>query len=219
MVVRESFDSSLQELQEKMMEMGELTGTLIEKSFIALQNQDIKLALRVIEDDDEIDDMQNEIDQLAIWLIVKEQPVARDIRKIIGAIKILTDVERVADFGVNIAKSTIQIGNAHSLIHLTDLESMKNRCISMLEKSLQAFFEENISLAKEVGDMDDQIDDLSDANYKKLSAYLSEHPEETNQLVQLILVNRHLERTADHITNIAESAAYLIKGKKYDLNP
>lgn len=67
--------------------------------------------------------------------------------------------------------------------------------------------------------MDDQIDDLSDANYKKLSAYLSEHPEETNQLVQLILVNRHLERTADHITNIAESAAYLIKGKKYDLNP
>jgi len=219
MVTRENFDNSILELQEKMVEMGQLAGTLLEKSFLALKNQDIELALRVIEDDDEIDDLEEEIDQLAIWLIVKEQPVARDLRKIIGAIKILTEVERIADFGVNIAKATIQIGSVNSFIAHTELETMKNKCIDMLEKSLKAFIEENIRLAKEVGDMDDEIDELSDATYKQLTGYLSEHPEDTGQLVQLILVNRHLERTADHITNIAESAAYLIKGKKYDLNP
>lgn len=219
MVTRESFDNSLLELQEKMKEMGLLAGTILEKSFHALKNQDIELALRVIEDDDEIDDLEEEINQLAIWLIIKEQPVARDLRKIIGAIKILTEVERIADFGVNMAKATIQIGNVISYIAFTELETMKNKCIDMLEKSLESFFEENIQLAKEVGNMDDEMDELSDATYKQLTGYLREHPEDTNQLVQLILVNRHLERTADHITNIAESAAYLIKGKKYDLNP
>lgn len=218
MVVRESFENNLQELQERMTEMGELTITSIEKAFLAFKTQDIELALRVMEEDTVIDDLETEINQLAIWLMVKEQPVARDLRKIIGALKISSAIERIADFAVNIAKATIKIGNSPSLINLTGLEPMKEISINMLQKSLQAFIDENISLAKEVGEMDDQVDDYSDENYKQITSYLSEHPEETNQLVQLLFVNRYIERTADHITNIAESAAYLIKGRKYDLN-
>ncbi|MDF1510923.1 phosphate signaling complex protein PhoU [Robertmurraya sp. DFI.2.37] len=218
MVVRENFENSLQELQTKMTEMGELAILSLEKAFSAFQTQDIELALRVIEEDNEIDDLEEEINQIAIWLTVKEQPVARDLRKIIGAIKISSEIERIADFGVNIAKSAIKIGSGHSLISLTQLESMKDACINMLQKALQSFIDENIVLAKEVGDMDDVVDDFSNETYKKLTTYLSEHPEETNQLVQLLFINRYLERTADHITNIAESAAYLIKGRRYDLN-
>ncbi|MEQ2525854.1 phosphate signaling complex protein PhoU [Robertmurraya yapensis] len=218
MVVRENFENSLQELQVKMEEMTQLTVESLEKSFDALKTQDVELALRVIEEDNEIDDLEEEINQLAIWLMVKEQPVARDLRKIIGAIKISSEVERIADFGVNIAKATIKIGNGDSLINKTSLEAMKEVCITMLNKALKSFFDENMALAKEVGDMDDEVDEYSDETYKQLTGHLCERQEETNQLVQLLFVNRYLERTADHITNIAESAAYLIKGRKYDLN-
>lgn len=218
MVGRENFENNLEELQEKMAEMGELTVSSLEKAFKAFKEQDIELALRIMEEDDDIDELETEINQLAIWLMVKEQPVARDLRRIIGALKISSEIERIADFAVNISKATIKIGNSEPLMGITSLERMKELSIDMLQKSLKSFFDGNIVLAKEVGNMDDQVDQYSDENYKQLTGYLSGHPEETNQLIQLILVNRYLERTADHITNIAESAAYLIKGRKYDLN-
>lgn len=218
MVGRESFENSLQQLQEKVTEMGELTVTSIEKAFKAFMEQDIELAIRVMEEDDDIDDLEIEINQLAIWLMVKEQPVARDLRKIVGVLKISSEIERIADFAVNISKATIKIGKAEALVKITSLEEMKEISLKMFKKSLESFFEGNLALAKEVGNMDDQVDQYSDENYKELTTYISTHPEDTNQLIQLVLVNRYLERTADHITNIAESAAYLIKGRIYDLN-
>ena len=150
--------------------------------------------------------------------MAKEAPISRDLREIISVLKISTEIERVADFAVNIAKATIKIGNTKSLLEITHLEKMKEVSIEMLRKALQSFLDENILLAIEVGDLEDEVDEYSSETYKKLTTYLSEHPEETNQLVQLLFVNRFLERTADHITNIAESTAYLIKGQIYDFN-
>ncbi|PMC34850.1 phosphate transport system regulatory protein PhoU [Bacillus sp. UMB0899] len=218
MVVRESFDNNLQELQGKMSLMTELAISLIEKAFEALKTQDVEIALKVIEDDTVIDNLETEINQFVIWLIAKEQPVARDLRRIIGALKISSEIERIADFAVNIAKSTIKIGSTHSLVKITKLEQMKDLSITMLEKALTSFIEENIVLAKEVGDLDDKVDNYSGDTYKAITNYLKEHPEEAEQLMQLLFINRYLERTADHITNIAESAAYLIKGRIYDFN-
>ena len=103
-------------------------------------------------------------------------------------------------------------------MEITHLEKMKEVSIEMLRKALQSFLEENILLAKEVGDLDDIVDEYNGETYKNLTTYLSEHSEETDQVVQLLFVNRFLERTADHITNIAESTAYLIKGQMYDFN-
>ncbi|WP_071435399.1 phosphate signaling complex protein PhoU [Bacillus kwashiorkori] len=218
MVVRENFEQSLKVLQEKIMEMTELTVSMLEKSFYAMKTQDIEASLRVMEDDNEIDELEEEINHLAIWLVVKESPVARDLRMIIGIIKISSEIERIADFGVNFAKSTIIMGNEDELMDVSKLEQMKEICITMLRKSLVSFFDGDLALAKQVGDMDDEIDDLSDQTYKEFTKYLSENPEKTNQIVQLLLINRYLERIGDHITNIGESAAYLIKGRMYDLN-
>ncbi len=218
MVVRESFEKDLQDLQDKMAEMSELTITAIEKSFLALKKQDVVLALEVIEEDTAIDVMETDINNLIVWLIAKEQPVARDLRRIIGALKITTEIERIADFAVNIAKSTIRIGTCESLIAKTKLEPMKDVAIKMLQDAVKSFFEEDLLLAKEVGHLDDQVDELNDETSIFLLHYLSKHPEEMNQLTQLLFINRHLERAADHITNIAENAAFLIKGRKYDLN-
>jgi phosphate transport system protein len=96
-------------------------------------------------------------------------------------------------------------------VEITNLEKMKDISITMLQKGLDSFINGDIKLAKEVGELDEEVDNYSDETYKTITSYLKEHPEETDHLVQLLLINRYLERTADHITNIAESAAYLIK--------
>lgn len=217
-MIRENFENNMQELENKLAEMVRLTEEQLECSYEALKNQDIELALKTIEKDNTIDDMEKEINQMAIWFISKEQPLARDLRRIIGVLKISSDIERIADFAVNISKATIKIGERPSLLNMTQLEPMKTVSIVMLQKSLKSFVEEDIALAKEVAELDDEVDANSRANYQHLIHYLSEHPEDTAQLVQLLFINRFLERTADHITNIAESTAYLIKGRMYDFN-
>ncbi|AYV69437.1 phosphate transport system regulatory protein PhoU [Niallia circulans] len=218
MVIRENFEKKLGELKQKISEMGEMSITQLEEAFDALKAQDVEIALNVMEEDNDIDNLESEINHFAIWLMAKEQPVARDLRVVIGVIKISSEIERVADFAVNIAKATIKIGKATSLLDLTHLEKMKELSIEMLQKAVKSFIEEDIVLAKEVSKLEDKVDDYYLETYKKLTAYLSEHPEETNQLVQLLFINRYLERTADHITNMAESTGYLIKGKIYDFN-
>ncbi|AMQ05070.1 phosphate transport system regulatory protein PhoU [Sporosarcina psychrophila] len=217
-MMRENFEKNLEELKSKITEMGELSIIALEKSVKALKTQDVEIAIKTMEGDTAIDKLEVEINQFAIWIMAKEAPISRDLREIIGVLKISSEIERIADFAVNIAKSTIKIGQTTSLLEITHVEKMKDISIEMLRKALQSFLEENMVLAKEVGDLEDEVDQCSRENYKKLTTYLSEHPEETNQLVQLLFVNRYLERTADHITNIAESAAYLIKGQIYDFN-
>ena len=218
MVIRENFENNLAEIKRKVSEMGELSIVSLEKAFNALKTQDVEIALKVIDEDTDIDNLEMEINQFVIWLMTKEQPVARDLRVLIGVLKISSEIERIADFAVNIAKATIKIGKTNSLLPSTHLEQMKEVSIQMLYKAIQSFVEENIVLAKEVSDLEDEVDQYNAETYKKLTTYLSDHPEETNQLVQLLFVNRYLERTADHITNIAESTAYLIKGKIYNFN-
>jgi phosphate transport system protein len=218
MVVRENFENKLLELQAKMKTMSDLAVSSIEKAYEAFKTKDVELALKVIDEDEVVDDLEIEINHFIIWLMAKEQPVARDLRRIIGALKISSEIERIADFGVNIAKSTIKIGNSQSSVDISILEKMKDISITMLHKGLAAFIDGDIKLAKEVGELDDEVDNYSGEAYKVITSYLKEHPEETDLLVQLLLINRYLERTADHITNIAESAAYLIKGQMYDLN-
>ncbi|HEO8419650.1 TPA: phosphate signaling complex protein PhoU [Yersinia enterocolitica] len=218
MVIRENFEKKLEELKGKIREMGEMSIASLEEAFDALKAQDVEIALKVMEEDNDIDNLESEINHFAIWLMAKEQPVARDLRVVIGVIKISSEIERVADFAVNIAKATIKIGKTPPLLNLTQLEKMKEISIDMLKKAIKSFIEEDIVLAKEISKLEDEVDDYYLETYKKLTAYLSEHPEETNQLVQLLFINRYLERTADHITNMAESTGYLIKGKIYDFN-
>lgn len=218
MAPRENFEKNLLQLQNKLIEMVDLTTDIIELSFKALKTQNVELALKVIENDNDIDDLENEINQMAIWLMAKEQPVARDLRRIVSIIKISSGIERIGDFAVNIAKSTIMIGKQQSLLDLSKLELMKITGVMMLQKAIESFVNEDIHLAKEVGDLDDQVDEMNKETYETLTQYLKTHVDDTDQLVQMLFVNRYLERLADHVTNIAESTAYLIKGQIYDFN-
>lgn len=217
-MIRENFEKNMLELQNKMVEMVDLTVVAMEKSFTALQKQDMSLALDIIEEDTYIDELENEINQMAIWLMAKEQPVARDLRRIVSMIKMSSDIERIADFAVNTAKATVKINKTESIIPKTSIVEMKDISMDMLKKAMQAFIEEDIALAKAVGELDDKVDEKNHKNYAVLTSYIAEHPHDTEQAVQLLFINRFVERAADHITNMAESTAYFIKGQLFDLN-
>lgn len=217
-MIRENFEKNMLELQNKMVEMVDLTVVAMEKAFTALQQQDMSLALDIIEEDAYIDNLENEINQMAIWLMAKEQPVARDLRRIVSMIKMSSDIERIADFAVNTAKATVKINKTESILAKTSIVEMKDISMDMLKKAMQAFIEEDIALAKVVGELDDKVDEKNHQNYTVLTSYIAEHPQDTEQAVQLLMINRFMERAADHITNMAESTAYFIKGQLFDLN-
>ncbi|WP_153123467.1 phosphate signaling complex protein PhoU [Peribacillus tepidiphilus] len=215
MPVREKFDFELKELKQKLMDLGNLATKSLKLSFEALEKQDIDLALKIIEDDTEADMLEEEINDFAILLIAKQQPVAIDLRRIIVAIKIASDIERMADFGVNIAKSAIRIGKESFITSLDRLKKMHELTLEMLELSLRAFNDEDVLLAKKIAEMDDEVDAL----YGEIIVNLLKHSNDNQQQVtQFSFVARYLERTADHATNVAESIYYLVRGRHFDLN-
>ena len=211
MIVRENFELQLKELQGKIVELAELASGAITKSFTALENKNFEEALGVIEDDTKADLLEEEINDFAILLIAKQQPVAIDLRRIIAAIKIASDMERMADFGVNIAKSAIRIGDQPFILPITSLKEMYDITLKMIELSIDAFEREDITLAREIIEMDDEVDRF----YGDMIRSLLRLSDEKNlqQVTQLSFIARYLERTADHTTNIAENIYFLVRGR------
>ncbi|MBT2754727.1 phosphate signaling complex protein PhoU [Mesobacillus foraminis] len=218
MVVRERFEEDLRELQNKMLELGNFSAEALTKSLDSLENKDIEAALEIIEDDTKADILEEDINDFAILLIAKQQPVAVDLRRIIVAIKIANDIERIADFAVNIAKSTIRIGAEPLVKPIEHIREMHRLTLEMLTLSLEAFNDEDLSKAKKVAEMDDQVDELYGQTIQDLLQLNQSNPAHLPQITQLSFISRYLERAADHVTNIAEHIFYLVKGKRYDLN-
>ncbi|MEH7441091.1 phosphate signaling complex protein PhoU [Bacillus sp. JJ1122] len=218
MVVRGKFDEDLKTLHAKLLELGNFAINALTKSLEALENKDIELALKILEDDADANILEEEINDFAILLIAKQQPVAVDLRRLIVAIKIATDIERMADFAVNIAKSAIRIGNEPLVKPIEHIKQMHQLSLQMLTLSLEAYNEEDLGKAKQVAQMDDQVDELYGQTIKDLLSLAQSKPEQLAQITQLSFISRYLERAADHVTNIAENVFYLVKGKRYDLN-
>lgn len=217
-MIRENFENNLLELQQKLEDMAEATVKALNKAFTALETHDVELALEVIEEDNYIDDIEHEIDQMVVWIITKQQPVARDLRRVIAMLQMSGDIERIADFAVNTSKAVIRIGKEETVLASTSIMQMKENTIEMLKKAMRAFIDGDISLAREVAQLDNAVDDANRKNLHLLKNMLKEHPEWTDQLVELLFINRFVERAADHITNMAESTAYFVKGQMFDLN-
>ncbi|WP_257345880.1 phosphate signaling complex protein PhoU [Pseudalkalibacillus decolorationis] len=218
MVVRENFQTQLDELRELLIELGRLTGKALDEAIESLKNQDLELALRIIENDVKVNQLEEEINDKAILLIAKQSPVASDLRRVIVAIKISSDVERMADFAVNIAKSVIRIGPSKLIKPLEEIPKLAGTANQMLSEAIQAYTDEDVALAKSMADKDDTVDETYGRLIQELLGMMKEYPDDTNQIIQLCFICRYIERTADHATNIAESIVYLVKGKRYDLN-
>jgi phosphate transport system protein len=218
MAIRERFDDELKNLQNKLIELGNFSVDALGKSLIALETQNVEMALEIMDEDTKANLLEEEINDAAILLIAKQQPVAIDLRRVIVAIKIANDIERIADFAVNIAKSTIRIGNEPLIKPIEHIKRMHEINREMLNFALEAYNEEDIAKARKVAEMDDEVDSLYGQTIKDLLQLNQANPEKIPQITQLSFVSRYLERAADHTTNIAENVLYLVKGKRYDLN-
>lgn len=218
MNVRERFELDIKAVQNQLLEICTLSINALEKSFKALIDQDLDTALLVIEGDKKINLMEEEINDRVILLIAKQSPVARDLRHLMVILKAASDMERVGDYAVNIAKETIRIGKEPLFFQTTNLQTMCNKTIEMLRSVIRAFIQEDTMSAKEIADLDDYVDDLYGATIELLMRTGTENPTHIKEITHLSFVCRYLERSADHATNIAEHLFYLVKGKHYELN-
>ncbi|KQB92620.1 MULTISPECIES: phosphate signaling complex protein PhoU [Geobacillus] len=216
--MRETFADDLRALHNKLIEMGRLTEVALQQAIESFQTQNKKLAMAVIDGDGSIDKFEEEVNDFALWLIAKQQPVATDLRRIVAAIKIASDIERIADFAVNIAKACIRIGGQPFVIDIRPFVLMHRLATDMVSTVIAAYDQEDVSLAAQIADMDHQVDEQYGELMKSLLEMEKTDKEALAQMNVLALVARYMERTADHATNIAEHLIYLVKGKHYDLN-
>jgi len=218
MSVRERYEADLKSLNQKIVELGLFAQQALDRSLNALETQNVNESLLIMDEDIKANRLEEEINDQAILLIAKQQPVATDLRRVIVAIKIAADLERIADFAVNIAKSTIRIGNDPLLKSIDNIREMTVRTSEMIGLVLEAFLEEDVVKAKQIAELDDKIDSLYGETIRELLSLSAQYNEKIPQITQLSFICRYLERAADHVTNISENIFYLVKGTRYELN-
>jgi phosphate transport system protein len=219
MSARKRFDQELILLKQKMYHMGSYAQDALKKSSQALEQQDISLAQQVIEDDRQINELETEIEEQIIQLITTQQPVASDLRIIMATLKIVSSIERIGDFAVDISKATVRMGNESKVKPLREISLMFNIVQNMVKVCLNAYMEEDAELAKDVAGLDDHIDHLYSGVVEELHTKMSDIPFVREQVIQLAYVARFVERIADYATNISEAVCYIVSGERVDLNP
>jgi phosphate transport system protein len=184
----------------------------------ALKEQDVELADDVLKKDDEIDQLDLEIEQECMMLLALQQPLAKDLRTIATILKIITDLERMGDNAVNIAKIVSKIGKEPLIKPLVDIPKMADICQQMVRQSLDAFVNEDIKIAEEVGKRDEEVDELYEKVVREVLVLISKKNDFIDQGTNLMFVGRYLERIADHSTNICERIIYMVTGELKEIN-
>ncbi|MBS3976811.1 MAG: phosphate signaling complex protein PhoU [Syntrophomonadaceae bacterium] len=215
---RSGFDQSLKVLQQDILRMGSLVETAIAQAVEALAKQDVELAQKVIDGDAQIDELEDQIEALCLKLIATQQPMAKDLRRISAGFKIITDLERMADYAEDIAKVAKKIANQPLIKPLIDIPRMALLAQKMVKESLDAYVQEDVDLACRMAKDDDQVDSLHNQVFRELLVYMMEDPRTITQATYLLFVSRYLERIADHATNIGEDVIYLVTGERKELN-
>ena len=210
--MRNRFDMQLELLNEQLIHMGELCGVAIERATEALANGDLKQAEAVIKADEEIDQMEKDIEQLCLKLLLQQQPVARDLRQISAALKMITDMERIGDQAADIAEIIISEKWTEKS-ELYDISIMSEAVSGMVRESVRAYVEKDLALAQLVMDADTEVDRMFDENKENIVAFIAaKKGGHGKKLIDLIMITKYLERIGDHATNIAEWVEFAITG-------
>ena len=209
------FHEQLDELSRKLLEMSGHAEQLVDQAITSLLDRDRALAESVIAGDKVLNTLEIEIEQLSISLLALQQPMARDLRSIVGTIKVSGDLERVGDHAVNIAESALRLADEGGAITPSpELEDMARRARAMLRDALQAFTKSDGALGREVCKADDAVDALHNSVFRILLTHMMGDARTITPSLELLLVSRNLERVADLATNIGEDAVYLAEGKQ-----
>ena len=215
---RERYHRDLKELKNLTKDLADHVGAAIDKSVAALRDANVDQAREVIKNDQEMDDLSLRIENLCMELLALQQPMAKDLRRIIGILKIGIDLERIGDLAVDVARVTTQSQNKIQITKLEYIPRMAEICHKMLEQSMEALMNSDADLARQVTKWDYEIDGLYVKARDKLLKIIIERPEVINEGTSLLMVNRHLERIGDHICNICETIVYMVEAKREHLN-
>jgi phosphate transport system protein len=207
------FEREIETLRERLLVMGGLAETMIHKSVRALVDRDDALVESVLAHEEEMDLLCIEIDDRCFTLLALRQPMASDLRFLVAGIKINSDLERIGDQAVSIALRARQLITQPEVKPLIDIPRMARLAQEMVRRSLDAFVRRDTDLAKGVIDSDDEVDMLRDQVFRELLTYMMGDPSTIPRALALILTSRHLERIADHATNIAEDVIYMVRGE------
>lgn len=211
--MRNRFDRQLEQLNNELIQMGSMIEHAIEMAVSALVNQDTEKAKKAMAYDVEIDHQERDIESLCMKLLLQQQPVARDLRNISSALKMVTDMERIGDHATDISELAVVLSKKPYVKKLDHIEEMAKETMVMLIQSLEAFVEKNLDKAQKVIAHDDVVDDLFEKVKKELIALIRVHADEGEQAVDLLMVTKYFERIGDHATNIAEWVIFSITGQ------
>ncbi|MCK9349911.1 MAG: phosphate signaling complex protein PhoU [Clostridiales bacterium] len=211
--MRSRFDEQLELLNKELLEMGALIEHAIESASQALLTQDVDAANKAIEFDKEVDQKEKDIESLCLRLLLQQQPVARDLRQISAALKMITDMERIGDQAADISGIVIYLAGTPYIKRLEHLPQMADAAIRMVKGSIDAYVRKDLALTKEIIDMDDIIDNLFVIVKNELIERIHEKAENGEQAIDLLMVAKYFERIGDHAQNIAEWVEFSITGK------
>ncbi len=206
------FVEELEQLKTKLLQMSALVESAIQRSISAVINKDRSAAEEVFRNEKRINEIEIEIDEFAINLLALQQPMAADLRLVVAALKINTDLERMGDLSVNIAQRARSLMEEPVVKPMIDIPHIAGLVQSMVRKALDAFVTRDADLARSVLASDDGVDSLRTACYHELVSFMEKDPQNIRQALDLLAITRNLERIADHSTNIAEDVLFLVKG-------
>ena len=206
------FERELEQLKGKLLEMSALVESAIYRSVQGLVEKNQGLAEQVLQNESRINQLEIEVDDMAISLLALQAPLAADLRLVTAAIKINNDLERMGDLSASIAQSAIALMREPVIRPLIDIPHIAGLAQSMVRKALDAFVNRDAELARSVLASDDAVDNMRTASYHELISFMEKNPEGISQALYLLSTVRNLERVADHATNIAEDVLYLVKG-------
>jgi phosphate transport system protein len=210
---RQHFEAERQALRNQLLTMGALVEDRVHRAIQALVERREEEARRIVETDQEINDLQIDIDDRCLKLLALQTPLAVDLRLITSAMKINADLERVGDQAVNIAENVLQLLPHPPLKPLIDIPRMAGIAERMVRDALDSFVKGDAGLARDVLRRDDEVDGLKDQLFRELLTYMMADPGTIQRALALLLISRHLERIADHATNIAEDVIFIAEAK------
>ncbi len=206
------FDQELDRLKSKLLEMSALVESAVYRSVQGVVEKNEELAQQVLRNEGRINQLEIEIDDMAISLLALQAPLATDLRLITAAIKINNDLERMGDLSVSIAQSAVALIREPLIRPLIDIPHIAGLAQGMVRKALDAFVNRDAELARSVLASDDAVDNMRTASYHELMSFMESNPQQIPQALYLLSVVRNLERIADHATNVAEDVLFLVKG-------
>jgi len=215
---RALLDHDLRMVQDDLLRLGGQIDTAIDRALQALANRDANLARQIVADDAHVNALRFQIEEECFTLIATQQPTARDLRRVVAAMIMVGDLERMADHAAGIAEIVLRMGDEPLLKPLIDMPRMASECRDMLRQALDAYVRHDAELARAVAARDDVVDGLYKQIFRELLSYMIEDPRTTTRALYLLFAAHNLERIGDHVTNIAERVIFMTSGQMRELN-